>query len=234
MEEDPEETPDFNEDLTFPDDDEANDTFEVCDKTEKFLEECCTQPLPYARRTQIRNKLGGLPRASSTRTPKMDGFLKSEVSTLTKSLDKDLARIQHHMLDALGPLSAIVDADYRGESLSHQEVLTAVKGACRLLGNASCRLSQLRKEVISEVKKSLVPLVKQEDFNGSTPNLFGADFAKKSKEYIEQVRVMRSSLSKPKDPPRQSFFLSIPHWLPGQAELERRKILQLKTKEGHP
>ena len=44
MEEDLEETPDFNEDLTLPNDDEVNDTFEVCDKTEKFLEECCTQP----------------------------------------------------------------------------------------------------------------------------------------------------------------------------------------------
>ena len=34
MEEDPEETSDFNEDLTFPDNDEANNTFKVCDKTE--------------------------------------------------------------------------------------------------------------------------------------------------------------------------------------------------------
>ena len=83
MEEDPYEAPDFNETITFSDDDEAttNDTFEVCDKTENFLGECCTQPLPYAKRIQIRNNFGGLPRASSMRTPKMDEFLKSEVST---------------------------------------------------------------------------------------------------------------------------------------------------------
>ena len=49
MEEDPEEMPDFNKDITFSDDDEVNDTYEACDKTEKFVEECCTQPLPYTR-----------------------------------------------------------------------------------------------------------------------------------------------------------------------------------------
>ena len=71
----------------------------------------------------------------------MDGFLNAEVSTRTRPLDKELAHIQHHMLDALGPLSAIIDDDQKGQSLSHEEVLTAVKGACRLVGNGSSHLS---------------------------------------------------------------------------------------------
>ena len=38
------------------------------------------------------------------------------------------------MLDALGPMSAIIDADLKGELLSHQEVLTAVKRCLQTIG----------------------------------------------------------------------------------------------------
>ena len=65
-----------------------------------------------------------------------------------------------------------------------------------LIGNASSHLSRLRREkVVTSVNKALLPLVKEDDhFAGASPNLFGPDFAKRSKEFLEQVKALRSSL----------------------------------------
>ena len=114
------------------------------------------------------------------------------------------------MVNTFGPLSAIINTDLKGELLSYQEVLTAVKDACRLLGDGSSRLSQLcREKLILDMNKSLLPLVKEEDLKDSAFNL-GSTFAKKSKEYVEQVKAIWSTLSTSKDRPKQSLFSRCP------------------------
>lgn len=170
----------------------------MSDRTAKFLDECCTKDLQYSSRSQLRNEFGGLPRIPSSKTPKLDGFIKSELSSSCKTLDKELVRTQHHMLDALGPLSAIIEAEVQKRPLSHNDVLKAVKSACQLIGNASCKISNLRREkVVKDFNKSLLPMLEESSFSAAVPNLFGSGFAKQSKEYVEQVKAMRSSLSRP-------------------------------------
>ena len=101
-----------DESIVWPPDEEEDTsaTIEVTKKTELFLVECCTMSLTYSIRTQLRDEFGGLPKVPSTTTPKLDVFLKTELSSNEISLDKDRTRVQHHMLDALAPLTCIVDA----------------------------------------------------------------------------------------------------------------------------
>ena len=102
------------------------------------------------------------------------------------------------------PLSAFINADQKEESLSHEQVLSAVKGACRLVGNGSSRMSQVRREkIILDVKKSLLFQVKEGDFKDSALNLFGHIYAKESMEYAQKVKAMWSTLSRSEYPPKQ-------------------------------
>ena len=64
--------------------------------------------------------------------------------------------------------------------------------------------SKLRREKITgSFNKGPLPSVQEEDnFKGAAPFLFGPDFAKKSKDFIDQVKAMRSTVSRPD---RQQF-----------------------------
>ena len=45
------------------------------------------------------------------------------------------------------------------------------------------------------LNKSLIPLVKEDaPYTDAAPDLFGSEFAKRSKEFLEQVKTTRSSL----------------------------------------
>ena len=60
------------------------------------------------------------------------------------------------------------------------------------------------------MNKALLPLTKEdENFIDAAPSLFGSAFAQKSKELVDQVKVMRSHLISHKDG-KQEFFQSAP------------------------
>ena len=63
------------------------------------------------------------------------------------------------MLDTLAPLTMVIDSDNRGQTPSKQETMEAIHSVVSLLGNANTRLSRLRREVILEVNKALLPIV---------------------------------------------------------------------------
>ena len=73
-----------------------------------------------------------LPKVAATKTPQLDSYIKTEVS-VTKSTDRELARIQTFVLDSLTPLTSIVECDKQGGSLSHKEVLITVKTVVQLI-----------------------------------------------------------------------------------------------------
>lgn len=138
MMDNPDERPDYDESIHWPEDDESTlvRTVEVSRKTEEFLEECCTKDI-YNTRSQLRNQFGGLPRVPSSRTPRLDNFLKSEISSNCKTTDKELVRIQHHMLDALAPLSAIIEAE---ELRSRTSLCHALRCQSYLPAGGKCQL----------------------------------------------------------------------------------------------
>ena len=145
---------------------------------------------------------------AASRTPQLDNYLKPEIPAAAKTTDKELAVIQTHVLDALAPLSTIIKTQ---EGISEQ-TLAAAATAIKLLGNASARISHLRRtKVITQMNKALLPLVEEDsNFEDVSPSLFGLEFAQKSKELVDKVKAMRSTITTPKQ-----FFRPGPPQQPG-------------------
>ena len=60
-----------------------------------------------------------------------------------------------------------------------------------------------REKVINDLNRSLAPLVRKDDqFKEASPNLFGPSFAKRSKEFMDQLQAMRP----PRKQNKQPFF----------------------------
>ena len=58
-----------------------------------------------------------------------------------------------------------MELDAQGHEINHSEAIGATKAAIELIGNANAKISHLRrKKVISQLNKSLLPLV-EEDSN---------------------------------------------------------------------
>ncbi len=98
------------------------------------------------------------------------------------------------MLDALAPLTALVETSE--EELTPEQMRLATTSAIALIGNANAHISRLRREkVVSGLNRTLLPLAKDDAaFSEAPPELFGSEFAKRSKEFLEQVKSIRSSL----------------------------------------
>ena len=66
------------------------------------------------------------------------------------------------------------------------------------IGNANVNMSHLRRErAVSDLNKALLPIVGDDsNFKEVVPLLFGTEFAKKGKELVDQVKAMRSTITK--------------------------------------
>ena len=129
-----------------------------------------------------------LPKVPATRTPQLDGFIKGEVSMATRNADKELARLQSLVLDSLAPLTHLLEAEQRGGPPMWEEAKKAVVAATECVGNASAKMTHLRREkVITDLNKALLPVAKEAtNFQTALPSLFGTEFAKKAKDHIDQ------------------------------------------------
>ena len=102
---------------------------------------------------------------AATRTPQLDSFIKSEVPQPVKTADKELGKLQTFVLDALAPLTSLLESDAKGETIIHNQALDASKAAIHLLGNASAQISHMRRtKVIMHLNKSLLPLLEEDSF----------------------------------------------------------------------
>ena len=66
-----------------------------------------------------------------------------KVNNVTKSMDRELARIKTFVLDILAPLTSIIECDNQGGSLSHKKVLIAFKTAVQLIGKYQTNISNI-------------------------------------------------------------------------------------------
>ena len=188
---DPSERADYSLAVHFSDEDDPveSDLVEVSEETRALLTTSCTRSVPNETRRRTRSRYK-LPKVAATRTPRLDHFMKSETSLGAKSLDKDLARIQTFVLDALAPLTSILDNNNLTEEAAKHASSTAVE----LIGNANAQISRLRREkIVQSVNKSLLPLVKEDtSFKEASPYLFGDDFAKRQKDFSDQIKALRA------------------------------------------
>ena len=112
----------------------------------------------------------------------------------------------------MGPLTNLLEAGNSEKVITIEEVMAATTTAVELIGNANARISRLRREKIcSHLNKTLQPLAQQDDlFKDAAPALFGTEFAKKSKDHIDQVRAIMATVPKKPQHHQQQFFREVP------------------------
>ena len=126
-----------------------------------------------------------------TASPNMDKVLKSRLSAQTKAKDKQLARTQALLLDAMGPIYFILEEASKGQ-LPPKTTVEAAPTALRLLGNASANISRERRRAATTNMNSRLVDMAEDDhlFVKAAPNLFSDGFAKKAKKRDEELKCL--------------------------------------------
>ena len=87
----------------------------------------------------------------ATKSSVLDTYLKPEVFQNVKAADKELGSIQSAVLDAMAPLTSIVEADVKGDNVTHKQAVNAAKA---VVGNVNARINYLRRtKIISQMNK---------------------------------------------------------------------------------
>ena len=162
--------PDYHETVTWSDSEPARKSktvpptrlTEVTNEMAKFLKDKCSMWLDSADRLSTRNAYS-LPKVSATKSSVLDTYLKLEVSQNVIAADKELGSIQSAVLDAMAPLTSIVEADAKGDNITHKQAVNAAKAAIEMVGNANARINYLRRtKIISQMNKALLPLTEED------------------------------------------------------------------------
>ena len=135
-----------------------------------------------AERRQIRERFP-LPKVLAMRTLQLDAFVKPEVSPSTRAMDNQLAILQTH---TLAPLTSVLEAQVKGESLEGKNMFQPGTTAVELVGNVNAHLTHLcREQVVNDLNKSLLPVIEDdENFKDAPPLLLGTEFAKRRKHML--------------------------------------------------
>ena len=201
------EVPDYSAQITWDDEDDDNHSnsklFFVSEGTAKLLRDSFSKAIPNPTRKQLREKNGD-PRCPPTRVPKLDKMVRDRMSQGAVKLDRSLARLQAHCVDAAGPLAMMLELAEQGE-LSAERSVTLARLALRFVGNASVQISrERRKRAIEEMNSKLVELADKDSIYEEAPLMFGDHFAKEAKEREDQLRALdratgRSQFQKPQN-----------------------------------
>ena len=190
------EVPDYEQVPVWPDE-EDDDTssansklFAVSEATDKLLQDSFKKAVPNITRKQWREHYGD-PKCPKTRVPKLDKIVKDRLHQETAKLDRVLARIQALTLDAVGPLTTIVE-QAEANALTMEGALAAARMAIKFIGNASVQISQeRRRKAIMDMNPKLVDMAESDTiFEDAAPNLFGDKFAKEAKDRKDQLRCL--------------------------------------------
>ena len=115
--------------------------------------------------------------------------------------DKVAFWAQEMYMEAMAPLAATDD-----DNFTIKEAISMVHSAVRLLGDATQYHSSLRRKAIMQhLNPQLQTLMKDVDFKGSQPLLFGEDFGEKAKSRMEAAAALRKVVN-PTVPKGKSGF----------------------------
>ena len=116
------------------------------------------------------------------KAPFLDTAMAGQCSSSTKALDWTLTNLQGQVLEAVGPLSQLLESIKNEEAQpSMDQIGKAVKTALTLLANASIQILAVRRtKVLEDHNKELVPFaaVKERDWASGASRLFGPSFFK--------------------------------------------------------
>ena len=92
---------------------------EVSETTAKFLQDKCTRRVPNSERREA-SDCYPVPKALATRTLQLDPFMRPEASLATRAADKQLAKMQTLLLDAIAPLTSLLEVHFKGKDIDQQ------------------------------------------------------------------------------------------------------------------
>ena len=138
-----------------------------------------------------------LPKVAVTKIPSLDAVMVSQCSKSTKANDKSLAQIQALLLDAIGPLTELLELlNDEKKEVTAEQVGYAVESAITLLSNASAQISMLRcQKVLEEYNKELLSFAqgREAEFVKAAPLL--SKFPGDAAEHISQLEALRKAKS---------------------------------------
>ena len=107
---------------------------------------------------------------------------------------KVTCRSQQMWLDAAGPLTVCLEKAHEG-TLTITEAIPMLQSALLLMGNASQHQAFFRrKQILQHLNPQLKSLMKESNFTGTQPYLFGEDFGAKAKEKLEAAAVLKKAI----------------------------------------
>ena len=144
----------------------------------------------------------------------------AECLPAVRSTDQSLARLQALMLDAVGPLTDLLEkmGSDNGEEeqiLDFQVVEDTVQSALAFPGNAATQFSVYRRtNILEEYNKELVSFAEEmePELRAAAPLLFGQSFTKQVADHLGQVEALRKVKGKDKKvlsrPPAKTVSLA--------------------------
>ena len=101
------------------------------------------------------------------------------------------------MLDAVGPVTYILESAVKGELTQKAAIIEAAQTALKLLGNASGNANrERRKSALQSLNPRLVDMAEDEAiYKTAGPLLFGEGFTKKAKERDDELKCLNQATS---------------------------------------
>ena len=150
-----------------------------------------------------------------------------------RSTDQSFARLQALILDAVGPLTDLMERmagtseeeDHAGIDL--QVVEDAVHSALAFLGNAATQFSTYRRtKILEEYNKDLVSFSEEmePELRAAAPLLFGSSFTKQAADHLGQMEALHKVKGKNK---KVCFYSTL--FLVPTTEGRMRPVINLKA-----
>ena len=109
--------------------------------------------------------------------------------------DKELIKVQRHVLSVGAPLTALHDMLESRQKLSHEELLNIVERAICLLGNAANSISVLRRsKILYAINPAKISLA-EAPFPNAGKQLFGNNITKIAADSADIVRNLQKNLN---------------------------------------
>jgi hypothetical protein len=140
-----------------------------------------------------------LPELEVFSTPKLDKTIADQIpNSYKKSVenrDKELIKVQRHVLNVAAPLTALHDMLEHKQQLSQEEMQNLVERAMCLLGNAANSLSVLRRsKILYAINPAKISLA-EAAFPNAGKQLFGSDITKIAADSADIVRNLQKNLT---------------------------------------
>ena len=199
---------DSDEESTEGDSRDTGERTELSESSKALITGSFASSLSNSERRKIRAQFphSGLPQ---TRCPKLDAVFKSApVKAETKTADAELGKIQAFVLDPVGPLLHLLERfQEEDEEMTTEDAVASLHDALRLVGNASCQISTIRrKRVLKALNPKIQDLAAEEEhFKEAAAQLFGNGFEKVMKDRAESIKILQKA-SKTSLPQQQKKF----------------------------